>query len=330
MTKSSTSPTTDVPESQPRRSSWNWGRALLVLIFRLLLLGVSGSLAALLGIAIAQLYPGKITEPPLAEKLLQGSQALTDNFKQVTQSQSSPGTAPGGDSGAAPTDATPSNPAPITTLPPAVPSAQSASPSLSDADRQQAQTELTQLQGELQKLNDRATALAGRVGGAGATTSLEEQLQTIQHQLDPNAPAPTVSSTQPQNQSVLAPTTSTLAENGQLMVTLPSDALFVENQTTLRPETSVLLDTIVTDLRNYPGATIQVAGHTDSQGAGADDRSRSFEQATAVAQYLSNKLGEDYRWMVLGYGSSRPVADNTSDLNRQRNRRIEIVIDPQS
>ncbi|HEY9664501.1 MAG TPA: hypothetical protein V6C65_39155, partial [Allocoleopsis sp.] len=267
MTKSSTSPTTDVPESQPRRSSWNWGRALLVLIFRLLLLGVSGSLAALLGIAIAQLYPGKITEPPLAEKLLQGSQALTDNFKQVTQSQSSPGTAPGGDSGAAPTDATPSNPAPITTLPPAVPSAQSASPSLSDADRQQAQTELTQLQGELQKLNDRATALAGRVGGAGATTSLEEQLQTIQHQLDPNAPAPTVSSTQPQNQSVLAPTTSTLAENGQLMVTLPSDALFVENQTTLRPETSVLLDTIVTDLRNYPGATIQVAGHTDSQGA---------------------------------------------------------------
>lgn len=327
MTKSSTSPTTDVPASQPRRSSWNWGRALLVLIFRLLLLGVSGSLAALLGIAIAQLYPGKITEPPLAEKLLQGSQALTDNFKQITQTKSSPG---GVAPGVAPTNATPSNPAPITTLPPASPSAQSASPQLSDADRQQAQTELSQLQGELQKLNDRAAVLAGRVGSSGAATSLEERLQTIQRQLDPNAPAPTVSSAQPQNQSVLAPTTSTLAENGQLMVTLPSDALFVENQTTLRPETSVLLDTIVTDLRNYPGATIQVAGHTDSQGAGADDRSRSFEQATAVAQYLSNQLGEDYRWMVLGYGSSRPVADNTSDLNRQRNRRIEIVIDPQS
>jgi len=52
----------------------------------------------------------------------------------------------------------------------------------------------------------------------------------------------------------------------------------------------------------------------------------SFARAEAVTRYLSNVLGEKYHWVAIGYGESRPSVDNSSDANRQRNRRIEVAI----
>lgn len=333
MTESSTPPVTETPKRRkPARQqppSHGFGRGLLVFIFRLLMLGVSGSLAALLGIAIANLSPGNVQEPPFAEKLLQGSQALWQSVTRLPQSWQPPASRRSSTSPVTPqpdADSQTTLPAP----PEAEPSPQADPPELTEADRQQVQTELTQIQTELQQLNNRAAELETRVGTAGAGSPLEERLQTIERQLDPDAaPLPSPSPSPVENQSLIAPATTTLSSSGEVLtITLPSDALFGTDQVSLRPETSAILNTITTDLQRYPGATIRVVGHTDSQGSSADDRSRSFEQASAVAQYLSQALDDSYQWIVVGSGSNNPLAENTTPINRQRNRRIEIVIDP--
>ncbi|MEB3338094.1 MAG: OmpA family protein [Leptolyngbyaceae bacterium] len=117
-------------------------------------------------------------------------------------------------------------------------------------------------------------------------------------------------------------------ETKALAVTLPSDVFFKDSQSALRPGTNAILDNIISDLRNYPGATILVAVHTDNLGEVKDNQELSFRQAQAVKQYLATHLGSTYHWLVAGYGAAKPVVENTTDANRQRNRRIEIAVDP--
>jgi peptidoglycan-associated lipoprotein len=115
---------------------------------------------------------------------------------------------------------------------------------------------------------------------------------------------------------------------GTLVITLPSDALF-GTQSNLQAGAEAILNSIVADLRTYPGASIRVAAYTDPQTDAAGDRTRSFAQAQAVKQYLSGVLGNDnFHWVAIGYGNRNPIAANDSPANRQRNRRVEITIDP--
>lgn len=282
---------------QPKTSRFSWGRAFLTLIFRLLLLGVGGSLTAAVGVAIAQLYPAQTQEPPLLEKLIQSGESLLKNIKQLPQTW----------------DGSASNRAPQTAPAASVP----ATDTLPETERQQLQAELTQLQAELQTLTSSSTEpLADRV------QQIQKRIQTIQARLS----AFTTSS--PANPTLITPTAaSSTIDGNRLMVTLPSDALFAADQTTLRPQTAAILDSIVTDLQRYPGAAIQVAAHSDSQGGTQTDRQRSLEQAKAVQQYLSTKL-DNVHWVTVGYGHNRPLVPENSPENQQRNRRIEIVIDP--
>lgn len=260
------------------RRSESKGGFLLVSIFRLLLLGVSSALAALVGMAIAQFYPDNAQEPPIVEKAVRQSQNWVSQQKQALFPSPQPSIAP---APARPIAPTPIAPTPINQLPPA-------STPLSKADRDKLQAELAQLQAQLKGLGDRAASIETQLGSS-------------------------------------APATSGKA----LIVTLPSDTLFDATQTNLRPESLPILDSLVSDLQRYPGATVRVSGHIDEQGAIEADRARSFEQAQAVKQYLISKLGENYQWVAIGYGHSRPLAASNSQGDRQRNRRIEIAIDPQ-
>jgi outer membrane protein OmpA-like peptidoglycan-associated protein len=83
------------------------------------------------------------------------------------------------------------------------------------------------------------------------------------------------------------------------------------------------------DLQRYPGAAIQVSAHTDRQDTDTNAQHRSLEQAKAVQQYLSTQLDSNVHWVTIGYGHSRPLVASDSLENRQRNRRIEILIKPE-
>jgi outer membrane protein OmpA-like peptidoglycan-associated protein len=276
MAKTATAqPPKTPPKSVPRRENF-----LLVSLFRLLLLGVGGTMAAFVGMAIAHFYPSTAQEPPLVEIALRRTQNwLTQIRQQLPQVQPA----------ASPVAVSPAPAAPVASSP-AAPTAP-----LSNADR-------TQLEQE--------------------AAAIQQRLQRIQQQLGASGQF----NTQPMVATPVTPVVSTTA-NQALMVTLPSDTLFDKNQTSLRPEISVILDTVLADLQRYPGAAIQVAAHVDQKGTEEVDRALSFSQAKAVKLYLASKL-PDAKWTAVGYGHSRPLAENTNESDRQRNRRIEITVNP--
>lgn len=315
MTKSSPTHTSDIPEQEIRQVRSGPVHGLLVLIFRLLLLGVGGTIAALVGIVIAQFYPAPQSQnTPLLERVIESSHDLASDLKRLPELWS-------GKPEPAPSDAPTAAAAP--SAPPASTAPATAPTQLSDAERQQLQAEFNQIQADLQKLNDRAANLEQRTGSTPAGSTVEDRLQNVQQHLSSNAsPAPSPAATLAQPLPVPVTTDRTLK------VTLPSDTLFNADQKTLRPGTEAVLDNIATELKRYPGMKIQIGAFTDSQGSAAADRDRTFEQAKEIQQYLAGKLNANYHLVVVGYGHSRPLTEGSAPADRQRNRRIEIVIAP--
>jgi outer membrane protein OmpA-like peptidoglycan-associated protein len=80
-------------------------------------------------------------------------------------------------------------------------------------------------------------------------------------------------------------------------------------------------------MKENPETHVEIAGHTDSSGKEATNLRLSTARAKAVAIALSEKYGVDTnRIASKGYGSSQPVADNSTDSGRKSNRRVEARI----
>jgi outer membrane protein OmpA-like peptidoglycan-associated protein len=87
------------------------------------------------------------------------------------------------------------------------------------------------------------------------------------------------------------------------------------------------IDKIAEILRRYPDRDILVGGHTALAGSAAGRTQLSLERAGAVADYLIGKrVRSPDRIVVRGYGAEKPLADNTSEAGRRKNRRVEITI----
>ena len=79
-------------------------------------------------------------------------------------------------------------------------------------------------------------------------------------------------------------------------------------------------------MNQNPQWRIEVAGHTDNVGDPRLNRALSENRAKVVAHYLIQRGVANYRIDANGYGSTRPVTDNTDENGRIRNRRVEIKI----
>jgi len=81
-------------------------------------------------------------------------------------------------------------------------------------------------------------------------------------------------------------------------------------------------------LKQYPDSLIDVYGHTDSTGSDAYNQTLSENRARTVANYLQMQGVNSGRIRSQGYGETMPVADNTTEEGRRKNRRVEIKIVP--
>ncbi|HTO77513.1 MAG TPA: OmpA family protein [Thermoanaerobaculia bacterium] len=80
-------------------------------------------------------------------------------------------------------------------------------------------------------------------------------------------------------------------------------------------------------VEKYPGCKISVEGHTDSTGSEAYNQALSERRAAAVKKFLiDHGVTSADRIESVGYGETRPIADNTTAKGRSENRRVEIVI----
>jgi len=97
---------------------------------------------------------------------------------------------------------------------------------------------------------------------------------------------------------------------------------------TLRPESTPVLDEVVRVVTAHLDWRLAIEGHTDGSGTAVHNQELSERRARAVADYLVAHGAATKGLSSAGFGASRPVGDNATELGRARNRRVEIVRQP--
>lgn len=88
-----------------------------------------------------------------------------------------------------------------------------------------------------------------------------------------------------------------------------------------------LLTKVQRVITTFPGATLRIEGHTDSQGGTRGNQALSQRRAIAVREHLLARVPiPSSRVEATGLGEERPIASNETEEGRARNRRIEIVL----
>jgi outer membrane protein OmpA-like peptidoglycan-associated protein len=105
-----------------------------------------------------------------------------------------------------------------------------------------------------------------------------------------------------------------------------SDVLFDTGSSDLKPSTREKLAKISGILLAHPGLTLQVEGHTDSVGTDEFNMELSGRRADAVRDYLAQQGVPASSMSAKGFGKTQPVASNDTPDGRQKNRRVELVV----
>jgi flagellar motor protein MotB len=121
-----------------------------------------------------------------------------------------------------------------------------------------------------------------------------------------------------------------------IRIELPGDQLFNLGTAQLKPGADGLLRTVAADLaQNYPQQMIGIEGHADGSPILSPqfptDQHLTVAQAMTVYDLLTRAGGMPPRQLfVVGHGGSQPMVSNATDAGRARNRRIELVIYPET
>jgi outer membrane protein OmpA-like peptidoglycan-associated protein len=101
---------------------------------------------------------------------------------------------------------------------------------------------------------------------------------------------------------------------------------FETGSATIKPGSYKLLDEIFESAVVAEGLKLGVYGHTDNQGSDAMNIPLSEKRAQAVKGYLLKKGLKQNQIEAKGYGAEKPIADNSTEAGRSKNRRVEIVL----
>ncbi len=111
-----------------------------------------------------------------------------------------------------------------------------------------------------------------------------------------------------------------------IKITFDSGILFDTNSAMLRAASETDITKMAGILQKYPDTNVLIEGHTDNSGSDAINQPLSERRAQAVANSTIAKGVMASRVSTQGYGSTQPVADNTTAEGKQANRRVEVAI----
>jgi outer membrane protein OmpA-like peptidoglycan-associated protein len=117
-------------------------------------------------------------------------------------------------------------------------------------------------------------------------------------------------------------------QGDNIVLNLPDGVTFDFGKSALKPQFYGALNGVASTLNEYNQTMIEVVGHTDSIGSDAVNNKLSKERADSVAQYLTAQGVQSVRIETLGAGKAYPIADNSTDAGRAKNRRVEIRVIP--
>ena len=151
-----------------------------------------------------------------------------------------------------------------------------------------------------------AGALVGGVAGAAIGNYMDQQEAALRQQLQGTGVEVT-------------------RQDNNIILTMPDAITFDFAQSAVKPQFYGVLNNLASTLNQFPQTRIQIAGHTDNVGSDASNLQLSQQRANSVRSYLAGSGVAPDRMQAVGYGETRPIADNSTDYGRAQNRRVEIT-----
>ncbi|MBP6386676.1 MAG: OmpA family protein [Pseudarcicella sp.] len=112
---------------------------------------------------------------------------------------------------------------------------------------------------------------------------------------------------------------------GKGKILILNNVYFEQSSFILQKESYTELDKLAAMLSQNPNSKIQITGHTDNIGDSRLNQALSENRAKVILNYLVAKGIAEERLSYKGYGGSQSIVDNTTEENRKKNRRVEIV-----
>lgn len=114
------------------------------------------------------------------------------------------------------------------------------------------------------------------------------------------------------------------------MIRLSGDALFDVGSSVLTPNATLKLDTLIQQIKSTQNVVqIKIDGHTDNSGSDMINIPLSKARAESVKNYFILSGLDHVNYQTEGYGAAHPVGDNSTDVGRSSNRRVEITVSRQ-
>lgn len=117
-------------------------------------------------------------------------------------------------------------------------------------------------------------------------------------------------------------------EGDNITLIMPGNVTFQSNAATIQSQFTGVLESVALVVKEFDKTIIEAAGHTDSQGSDSYNLQLSDQRATSVANFLRQHGVKPERITTIGYGETRPVADNGTETGREQNRRVELTLLP--
>jgi outer membrane protein OmpA-like peptidoglycan-associated protein len=121
---------------------------------------------------------------------------------------------------------------------------------------------------------------------------------------------------------------SVTRSGNDLILNMPGNVTFRTASSDLNASFFKVLDSVALVLKEFDKTTIDVEGHTDSDGSEAYNQQLSLERANSVGGYLQSQGVNGQRIVAFGAGEVRPIAPNTTAQGKQQNRRVELKLQP--
>ncbi|MET9170777.1 MULTISPECIES: OmpA family protein [Streptomyces] len=113
--------------------------------------------------------------------------------------------------------------------------------------------------------------------------------------------------------------------NADVTFALQAEVLFGKDSSSLGADAKARIAAIADEIRRQHATQVRVFGFTDDLGSSAHGILLSRQRANAVQSVLAQDLGSpDITFEVRGYGEQYPIADNSTEEGRRKNRRVEV------
>jgi len=115
-------------------------------------------------------------------------------------------------------------------------------------------------------------------------------------------------------------------EDKEIVDNIFTNLEFESGKAVIQSKSFAALDALAQLMNKKTLYKLIISGHTDNVGDATFNYNLSVQRAEAVKKYLVSKKVSETRIIAVGYGATKPLADNNTEAGRQKNRRVEFIL----